>query len=158
MEIAGYANVDVRYAKKQSVTVETTKEILAILKLEVADSKLSLSFRDNIIRNSKSGDIKILIETPTPIESYSIEGTAKINVNGLPQKNLSLSIAGAANFNSTDIEIENVSINIAGTANCSVWAKNTLNVSIAGVGKVVYKGQPSINKDIQGVGSVKSEN
>ena len=67
---------------------------------------------------------------------------------------LFVDIDGAGDFKALNTQTDDCTISIAGTGDCAVHVKNKLKVHISGVGDIKYKGQPTIEKKITGVGEL----
>ena len=127
--------------------------------------KLHLAGSGNIIGKNKftggnklelkiagSGDIKMDVNTPD-IEA-DIAGSGSITLSG-ETKDERIKISGVGDYNADQLKAESANIKIAGSGNVKVFADMNLDVSIAGVGSVYYKGAPSIKQHIAGSGEVK---
>ncbi|MCB9284555.1 MAG: DUF2807 domain-containing protein [Lewinellaceae bacterium] len=88
--------------------------------------------------------------------SIHISGLGGITGNGaFPSlKKLDMNISGSGNYDGYPIETEDCRIDISGSGNCKVSVIDHLDVSISGTGKVYYKGNPTINQQISGLGSL----
>ncbi len=87
------------------------------------------------------------------IEVYG-EGGFLFELKGVADK-LDVTIKGAGHMSAADLKTKDVSFTVAGFGTGSVYATNTLNAKIEGVGKLRYKGDPKVNQYIDGLGSVK---
>ena len=127
--------------------------------------KLHLAGSGNIIGKNKftggnklelkiagSGDIKMDVNTPD-IEA-DIAGSGSITLSG-ETKDERIKISGVGDYNADQLKAESANIKIAGSGNVKVFADMNLDVSIAGLGSVFYKGAPSIKQNIAGSGEVK---
>ena len=85
--------------------------------------------------------------------NVEISGTATIEVEGQVSQQF-VSIEGAGNFKAGDLQTSESSIEIAGLGNATVWATETLDISIDGGGNVRYYGSPDVTQDISGLGDI----
>lgn len=99
-----------------------------------------------------SGDIKMEVNTPD-IEA-DIAGSGSMTLSG-ETKDERIKISGVGDYNADQLKAESANVKIAGSGNVKVFADMNLDVSIAGVGSVFYKGAPSIKQHIAGSGEVK---
>ena len=99
-----------------------------------------------------SGDIKMEINTPDILSE--IAGSGSITLKGETQ-NETIKIAGVGDFTGDEMKAENATVKIAGSGNVKVFADMKLDVSIAGVGSVYYKGAANVTQHISGSGDVK---
>jgi hypothetical protein len=99
-----------------------------------------------------SGDMQLEVNTPS-IHS-EIAGTGSIKLTG-ETKNASIHIAGSGDYLAEDLKAENATVEVAGSGNVRLFAASKLDVHIAGVGSVFYKGNPAITQSISGSGEIK---
>jgi len=81
------------------------------------------------------------------------EGGVKFEFDGIADK-LDASISGAGYLDAIDLKTKSCDISIQGVGAGSVYATESLNATISGVGKIRYKGDPHVYKKIEGVGIV----
>ena len=82
------------------------------------------------------------------------EGGFLFELKGDAEK-LDITIKGAGHVSASELKTKDVSFTVAGFGTGSVYATETLNAKIEGVGKLRYKGDPKVNQYIDGLGSVK---
>ncbi len=99
-----------------------------------------------------SGDIEM--EVNTPEIDADIAGTGSIKLSGETKKE-TISIAGVGDFYAEDLKAEDVKVKIAGSGDVKVFADVNLDISIAGVGSVFYKGAATVKQKVSGSGDVK---
>lgn len=87
------------------------------------------------------------------VEVYG-EGGFLFELKGVADK-LDVTIKGAGHVSAAELKTKDVSFTVAGFGTGSVYATNSLNAKIEGVGKLRYKGDPKVNQYIDGLGSVK---
>jgi hypothetical protein len=87
------------------------------------------------------------------VEVYG-EGGFLFELKGVADK-LDVTIKGAGHVSAAELKTKDVSFTVAGFGTGSVYATNSLNAKIEGVGKIRYKGDPKVNQYIDGLGSVK---
>ena len=101
---------------------------------------------------SGSGNIRFDVNTPT-INS-SISGSGDIYLTG-ETKDSKIEIAGSGNYHAEDLKAENATIRIAGSGDARLFAEGKLDISIAGVGNVYYKGNAEVTQNVAGSGKIK---
>ena len=84
-----------------------------------------------------------------------LAGTGSINISGIASDQV-INIDGAGNYQGADLQTQSTSININGLGNGTIWATDTLQVSIAGGGNVSYYGSPQVTQEITGLGQVRN--
>jgi hypothetical protein len=61
---------------------------------------------------------------------------------------------GAGNIDADHLESKIVECRVSGVGNASVFATEKLDATVEGLGKIGYRGDPSINKQVNGIGMV----
>jgi hypothetical protein len=82
------------------------------------------------------------------------EGGFLFELKGVADR-LDVTIKGAGHVSAAELKTKDVSFVVAGFGTGSVYATQTLNAKIEGVGKLRYKGDPKVDQYIDGLGSVK---
>jgi len=103
------------------------------------------------VAGAVSGDIDVNTESL----NIDVSGAANLTLYGSADM-LNISASGAANVNGFEMTATNAVINVAGAGNIDVYASNTLNVTLSGVGRVRYDGNPQVTRNVSGLGSVSS--
>ena len=87
--------------------------------------------------------------------TVNLAGTGSINVSGVVSDQV-INLDGAGNYQAGDLQTQSTVIKISGLASGTVWAAETLQVSISGGGSVSYYGAPQVTEEISGLGQVRS--
>jgi len=61
---------------------------------------------------------------------------------------------GAGNIDADHLEAKIVECRVSGVGNASVFATEKLDATVEGLGKIGYRGDPSVNKQVNGIGMV----
>ncbi|MES2004763.1 MAG: head GIN domain-containing protein [Bacteroidota bacterium] len=104
------------------------------------------------LRIAGSGDIKMEVNTPS-IDA-NISGSGSMNMSG-ETKDQNIHIAGVGNYNAENLKSESARVKIAGSGDVKIFADASLDINIAGVGSVFYKGNPTVKQHVAGSGEVK---
>ncbi|MEM6800194.1 MAG: head GIN domain-containing protein [Bacteroidota bacterium] len=84
----------------------------------------------------------------------NISGAGNLNLSGTADV-LDVQISGAANLLSYELETHKAKLRMSGAGNAEVYADEELTVSLSGLGRVSYKGNPPVvNKKVSGLGVV----
>lgn len=83
-----------------------------------------------------------------------MDGTSSLMVTG-SATTANINIRGTGKISAPALETDQCAIEIAGAGYASLNVKTKLDVNIAGTGFVEYKGEPSVNKTITGLGKIK---
>jgi len=142
-------------------TDNTIKIFITTPKLE----QVNLAGSGNIIGKSKftggdnltlkiagAGDMKMDVNTPS-IEA-EIAGSGSMTLTG-ETRDQRIRISGVGDYIGEALKSENAVVKIAGSGNVKLFAAATLDVNIAGVGSVYYKGSPAVKQHVAGSGEVK---
>jgi hypothetical protein len=85
--------------------------------------------------------------------NIQITGTGNVQLAGeVAQQNIS--IDGAGNVQAGDLRSVNTTVKVNGLGNGTVWATETLDVTINGGGTLGYYGAPNITQNINGAGDI----
>jgi len=85
----------------------------------------------------------------------NVNGAGDIRLAGAA-KRADLTINGAGHVKAFDLAAEAAGVTINGAGDCEITATGTLDAVINGVGKVVYGGNPVVNRQVHGVGEVRA--
>lgn len=83
-----------------------------------------------------------------------IAGKGTLNLTGAGEK-ADFEIAGSGKVHAFDFIISEMSCEIAGKGSVEAHAEKHINIEIAGIGNLYYKGNPSIHENKAGLGKVK---
>jgi len=170
IETGGAFDVEVTCQKPQSVEIEADDNLLPLLETDVADGVLHVGMKQNYHAPRL---ISLRIAVPD-LNRITINGAGTVRVAGVKNENFVIHSNGAAkiqaNGETKAVEIRNsgaglidahelrsskADVNLSGAGQAEVYASEQLDVTISGVGRVTYSGQPKvINKNISGIGSV----
>ena len=107
-----------------------------------------------VVNTSGVGNIAIDHLTADELDAM-ISGKGSITVAGkVRQERLSLS--GVGSFRAGELESQTALVTIAGTGSALIWAGDSLNVGLSGVGSLEYYGNPRLKQRINGIGRVHS--
>ena len=127
------------------------------LKVYITTDKLEeiqLVGSGNIIGLKIAGSGDMNLEVNTPKIQAEIAGSGTMTVIG-ETRDESIQISGVGDYNADGLKAENAKVRIAGSGNVKVFADLNLDINIAGVGSVYYKGAATIKQSISGSGEVK---
>jgi hypothetical protein len=63
-------------------------------------------------------------------------------------------ISGSGEYRGEQMQSERASVNLTGAASAAVWATQSLKARVDGAGSIRYRGNPQIQQDIAGAGSI----
>lgn len=152
VNVTGTCNVDIQIGEPQSVEFYAQSEVLDVLTYEVDDGILEIGFKRGYSIKS-SEEIRAEITIPG-LQFTGVTGTGDYELSGEQQERLDIYISGVGNVDAYDMPVNTCIIRISGTSNCYVHVNELLDVVIFGVGNIWYRGNPTVNTDISGVGNV----
>ncbi len=113
--------------------------------IDLKDFYLRVEGGANIEMNMKAQSLKVIGE-----------GGVNFEFNGIVDE-LNASISGAGYLDASDLKTKRTDCRIEGVGAASVYATESLNATITGVGKIRYKGNPQVFKKVEGIGLVSNE-
>lgn len=105
---------------------------------------------------SGASDLHLEVETESLMTKVS--GAGNIHLFGTASRHR-IELSGASNLNAKDLLTQETQISLSGAGSADVYASESLDASLSGVGKIQYHGDPKdkqINKS--GLGSIRSAN
>ena len=151
INMLGVDDVIISYGAEQKVTVTGHPNIISRIKTKVANKTWNIELEDG---NYGNYELTYYLTLPV-IEKITSEGTGDVVITDfISQDNISVNLIGTGNFNGFPMTVKNCNVDISGTSNCEISVETSLDATIIGSGSVYYKGNPSINTNISGSGSV----
>lgn len=169
IEANGAFTIEVTCQKDLGVEVEGDDNILDLVTSEVHNNVLHL---ENSKGYSVSEPVKFTISVPN-IEGVSVSGAGKIDIKdmsndefkigskGAPYivvsgktKLVNIDTNGAAQIDTQNLHASRAVVDSKGVSNIEISVANQLDVTISGPSSVTYKGDPVVNKKINGPGRV----
>lgn len=166
---AGHLTVDVDESQKtitvkgkknispESITIRVSANIREI-KADKCKLNLDVDFGKTqdialILKGTFYGNVEMEAETI----SADIKGSGDLNLSGTT-KDVQIYLDGAAYLDTSMLLAEYADVTVKGTAICEVYASNTLNAELYGIGSITYLGNPNtVNKTIKGLGIIQSK-
>lgn len=165
----GAFTIEVTAQKDLALEVEGDDNILKLVTAEVSNNVLRLGNTQNY---SPSEPVKFKISVPN-LEALSVSGAGHIEIKGLNNDKFEIDASGAADINVSgttklvDIDASGAGkidthnlhasravVDSKGVARIDIDVADQLDVTISGPSSVYYKGNPQINKTINGPGKV----
>lgn len=86
-----------------------------------------------------------------------IAGAGEVSIGGGQVKRQSLTIGGIGSYAAPSLRSDDAEVSIDGSGQARLAAASRLDVRIAGVGQVRYRGDPVVTRSISGVGTVEKD-
>jgi hypothetical protein len=83
----------------------------------------------------------------------TIGGSGRLTAAGRADA-LDVTVAGSGEMTAPNLESRRAKVTLQGSSQATVWAKDTLNATVAGSGHVKYHGRPQVSQTVAGSGSV----
>ena len=99
------------------------------------------------------GGAKIELDMKARNVEINGEGGVLFELDGVADR-LKVHLTGAGHVDASELKTKDVTFRVEGVGTGSVYATETLHAQIEGVGKVKYRGNPDVTKNIDGLGSV----
>ncbi len=170
IEVGGAFNVQVTVGEPTSLVISTDDNLLKYIRTRVVGNTLEIDTKKDL--NPKT-DLKIKITTP---ELVSIEssGANSVDIDGISCERFSVELSGAGNIdlegsaNSIRVDIsgagsvdakhliaEKAKVDLSGASSAKIYASESIDVDVSGVGTVDFYGDPeNVKSDISGIGSI----
>lgn len=165
----GAFTIEVTCQKDQSVEVEGDDNILNLVTAEVRNNVLRLSNNGNY---STGEPVKFKISVPN-LESVSVSGAGNIDIKGMNNekfkidsdgasemtvagstKLVDIHTNGAGKIDTNNLHAMRAIVNSNGVTEIEVDVQEQLDVKVNGPSSVTYKGDPVVNKSVNGPGRV----
>ncbi|HJU92353.1 MAG TPA: head GIN domain-containing protein [Pyrinomonadaceae bacterium] len=165
----GAFTIEVVCQKDLSLEVEGDDNVLPLITAEV---------RNNVLRLSNNGSystdepVKFKISVPN-LEGLDVEGAGKIDIKGMNNDKFEIDADGAPNINvsgntklvdihsngagkinTNNLNAARAVVNSNGATQVELDVKEQLDVTVNGPSSVTYKGDPVVNKNVNGPGKV----
>jgi len=101
-----------------------------------------------------AGGINVDLEVNTNYLNIEAEGGVNIALCGVTEK-ADIELIGAGNLNAFCLAADEMDLDIEGAGKANVNVINNLEISAEGVATIKYKGNPEVEKDLQGIASVR---
>jgi hypothetical protein len=153
IKLDGVGNVNVHTGKNYKVVVTTDSDLQDRVLITVNGNILGITQRSGSGSfNAKELTIDVYLPELT---SVSLNGAGNFTVNSGNASELTFSLSGAGNIDAQNFQVQNIDITHSGAGNAKIWATNSLNATLSGVGNIRYKGNPPIiNVNRTGVGNI----
>ncbi|HJY27202.1 MAG TPA: head GIN domain-containing protein [Pyrinomonadaceae bacterium] len=165
----GAFSIEVTCQKDPGLEVEADDNVLSLITTEVSNNVLRLRSAKNY---SSSEPVKFRISVPN-LEGLSVEGAGKIDIKDLNNdkfeidaegapaisvsgktKVIDIDTSGAGKIDTHNLHAARAVVDSKGVAQIDLDVADQLDVKISGASAVYYRGDPKVNKTINGPGRV----
>ena len=154
IEVLGSYNVIFTDGEVGKIKIKAPDNILPFIQTEVSDGLLKIGTGKN--RHRVKQPIIIYVPVDSRLKQVDIKGSADIySEKNLETKALNVDIYGSGDVEVPNLKAEKAIININGSGDVSAYVTEDVDISIAGSGDVIIKGNPKkIKQKINGSGRV----
>jgi hypothetical protein len=148
----GVGNINIYFTDHYRVVVTTDSNIQDIVTIVVKDNALHIDEKNN----SGISSTKLTIDIYMPeINIIDLKGVGNIDVGAGGTSDLEINLSGVGNISADHYQAQTGTVMLNGVGDIKIWATNSLTGSLSGVGNILYKGNPTKNIDVSGIGQVK---
>lgn len=172
VEGGGAYTLTVEVGAPARLELRTDENLLPLVETKVSGGRLAIRTLKNL-RPTKG--VEVTVATPK-LRGLTIGGAVKGKVSGVDSERFSLklsgagsvelggkagelelSLSGAGSVRARGLEAKRATVRSSGAGSVQVFASESLEIDVSGVGSVTYFGKPEkIKKTVSGVGSIKA--
>jgi hypothetical protein len=172
IEFGGAGRLIIEQNGREELTITTDDNLLQFLGTEVEDGTLRIGV-ENFASLDPSSDLTYRLSVKN-LGSIRVAGGAEVDVRGVKTDELSITVngagqiriagaatrqnvtvSGAAEYRAADFKTSDTTITITGAGEAVVAAEKTLDVRISGAADVEYIGDPTVTRNITGLGTIR---
>lgn len=153
--IEGADDVEIQYGPEQKVEVTGHPNIISRIKTGIRNGKWHMG-----LENGNYGPYELKYSLTLPeITGVEITGSSDVRIlDSIQTDEFDLFLMGSGSFYGFELNSNSSHIEIIGSGECRITTANQMEVIIEGSGSVYYKGQPVIESDITGSGTIVDAN
>jgi hypothetical protein len=170
IEVGGAFDLEITLGDEQKVLMTIDDNLWENLEVEVSGSTLEIDWDKScepdgeckveiVVRELKSMDIHGAAEVE--IEGYhgdtfnfDVSGAAELEMDG-EVDNLEIHVSGAGEIDTRELKAKSVEISVSGAGEAKVFASESFEARVSGVGSIDYWGEPEHQKTkVSGLGDI----
>jgi hypothetical protein len=172
---AGPIDVHIEVGKPQSVTVSGDDDLVDALQTEVSGDELRLKLRHERLSFFHPAELHVTITVPQ-LTAFKMGGAGAATITHMSGdaldlrfggagslkaegsvRNLTLTVGGVGSIDTRELHAESAKVRVGGVGSVKVWASQSLDASVGGVGSLTYYGEPKhVSASGGGLGSISS--
>lgn len=169
----GPISISIDVGPAQSVKLSGGDDVIDLMRTEVVDGELRISFKDKHGTLNLKGDPKVTITMPQ-LNAFSMSGAGTVNLSHINGdrldvtfggagalkadghvRQLKMNVGGVGDIDTRALQADNVDVRVGGVGSVKLTATARLDASVGGVGSVTYYGHPkAVNTSGGGLGSI----
>jgi len=170
INVGGDFDLEITLGDAQQVTMSIDDNLWDNLEAEVHGGTLEIGWDKSC---SPEGDSKVVIVV-RKLDSLNIHGAADVEISGYHGKSfefevsgaaelemegtvddLDIQVSGAGEIDTRELKAKNVKVGVSGAGNAKVFASNSFEGRVSGVGNIDYWGDPEHEKTkVSGLGDI----
>jgi hypothetical protein len=174
IRLEGSADVTVSFGDSASVVVEAEDNILPLIETFVRGSELVIRWKP-LTTVSEAEPVRVTV-TMKSLKAASLPGSGNITIAGMNGGEVELDlpgsgditadgivdsvgakIGGSGNILCGDLQATSATVKLTGSGNVTVFASESVDVTISGSGSVTYRGDPAeVNQSVTGSGTIQA--
>ncbi|MBM4432323.1 MAG: DUF2807 domain-containing protein [Chloroflexi bacterium] len=84
----------------------------------------------------------------------TLSGAGRVEMAGKVSQQ-TVSMSGAGQYAASGLESQKARVTVAGAGSASVWAVESLDAVVSGLGSIEYVGNPTVTKSVTGLGGIR---
>ena len=152
ISVEGVADVNIQPGEDYKVVVITDENLQHRVITETRNNVLNISIKSK--KGFRSTRLTVNIHLPE-LKSLDLSGVGNVTIADGSATDLAIFLSGVGEINAQNYRIENVTIHHSGVGDMKIWATHSLEGTLSGVGNILYKGNPTVNVKVSGVGKVR---
>ena len=144
----GAARINIHFSDIYKVVVVTDSNLQRFVSIKVRNNILHIDTKENL------NPTKLEIDVYMPeIKTVNLDGVGNIIFDSGNGTEVEVVFSGVGNVDMQNYHVEEVTISGGGVGNIKIWA-DKINGKISGVGHLLYKGNPTMNFEVNIVGGI----
>lgn len=168
--IEGAYRVEVAAGAEPGVEIEADDNLLPLVRAEVEGGRLRIYSE----RGMTTRTMPLLRITSPDVREVELPGASEFSLTGVRNESLKISVPGASKFRAEgetdrlevalsgaglidagDLRARHVKASCSGAGSISVYAAESLDASVSGIGSIDYAGDPpAVNQSVSGLGKI----
>lgn len=167
----GVGRLTIAQTGAESLSITTDDNILPNIDSTITGDTLHLGPKPgSAVVNVARLDYRLTVKN---LSALSVSGAAAVDASGIDATSLTVSLSGAGDFtvagraDTQDVELsgagsykardfatKTATVRVSGAGSAAVAVSDRLDAHVTGVGSITYYGNPSVTRDISGVGTI----
>jgi len=149
----GVGNINVHPSNDHKVVITTDSNIQDMIKISVNNEILCVTERNRWGFDATKLNIDVYLPE---IKSVELNGVGNINILEGKTDNFNIYMCGVGDIDAQNYKAKDIYIKHSGVGDAKIWAVDSINGSLTGIGNILYKGDPHKDIRVKGIGTVKS--